>query len=153
MDTNFVNNHRQKALYAFRETIQTIGKKLSSTQSSSSIETAKMLIELAELHMLSNETAKAEVEFTNALNIINGCANEDVKERIAYVIYILKTLGGMHECMGRKKEAKAEEKEAQIWEEKLNQLNKMNKIQATYPRMVNNPVTVLDSDFVGITFA
>lgn len=153
MDTNFENSHRQKALYAFREAIQTAEKKLASTQSSSSIETAKMLIEFAELHLLSNEKAKAEVEFTKALNIFYGCANEDVKTCIAYVVYILKTLSGIHECMGRRKEAKTEEKEALIWEEKLNKFNKLNSEQTTRPHLVSHTITVLSTDFIGITFA
>ena len=153
MDTNFVNSHRQKAINAFREAIQTAEKRLAKTLSSDSIETAKVLIELAELHLLSNEKAKAEVEFTKALNTFYGCTNEDVKECIAYVIYIFKTLSGMHECMGRRKEAKAEEKGAQILEEKLNQLNRECKIQTTFPRMVCHSVTVLTTDSVGLTFA
>ena len=120
---SLVNIHRERAVLAFRKAIQTAEKRLASTQSSSSIETAKMLVEFAELHLLSNEKAKAEVEFTKALNFFYACTSEDAKECIAYVIYILKSLSGLHACQGRKHEAKAEERKAQILEEKLNQLN------------------------------
>lgn len=153
MDTNFENSHRQKAIDAFREAIQTAEKRLAKTQSSDSIDTAKVLIELAEFHLLSNETAKAEEELTKALDFFYGCANEDVKVCIAYVVYILKTLSGMHVCMGRRKEAKTEEKEALIWEEKLNKLYTLNSEQTTRPHLVSHAVTVLNTDFIGTTFA
>ena len=138
METNFVNIHRQKALDAFQEAIQMAEKRLTNTQSPNRSDTAKVLMELAELHLLSNETTKAEEELTKALDFFYGHVNEDAKVCIAYVVYILKTLSGMHECKGRRKEAKAEEIEAQIWEERLNKLIKLNREQASQPHLVSH---------------
>lgn len=120
---SLVNIHREKAARAFREAIQAAEKRLANTTTSKSIETAKVLLDLAEFHLLINQTRKAETELTDALHhfISNKC--EDHSARIYHIIYILKTLSGLHACQGRKHEAKAEERKAQILEEKLNQLN------------------------------
>ena len=79
METNFVNIHRQKALDAFQEAIQMAEKRLTNTQSPNRSDTAKVLMELAELHLLSNETTKAEEELTKALDFFYGHVNEDAK--------------------------------------------------------------------------
>lgn len=122
MDTNFVNIHRQKALDAFQEAVQIAEKRLANIHPLNSIDKAKILIELAELHLLSNEAAKAEEELTKAFDLFCGYVNEDARVYVAYMVYILKTLSGIHECMGRRQEAKTEHRDALIWEEKLNML-------------------------------
>ena len=124
MNTEFVNNHRKNALKAFHEGMLVAEEKLTNYQSSDSIETATVLLDLAEFHLLTNQTGKAETELTDALHhfISNKC--EDNTARIAHIVYILKTLSGLHACQGRKHEAKAEETDALIWEERLYELNK-----------------------------
>ena len=124
MNTEFVNYHHRNALKAFHEGMLVAEEKLTKNQSSDSIETAKVLLDLAEFHLLTNQTGKAETELTDALHhfISNKC--EDHSARISHIVYILKTLSGLHACQGRKHEAKAEETDALIWEERLNKLNK-----------------------------
>jgi hypothetical protein len=123
MNTEFVNDYRRNALKAFHEGMLVAEEKLKKNHSSDSIETAELL-DLAEFHLLTNQTGKAETEFTDALRhfISNKC--EDNTARISHIVYILKTLSGLHTCQGRKHEAKAEETDALIWEERLNKLNK-----------------------------
>lgn len=126
MNTEFVYCHRRNALKAFHEGMLVAEERLTKNQSSDSIETAKVLLDLAEFHLLASQTRKAETELTDALHhfIDNKC--EDSTMRIAYIVYILKSLSGLHACQGRKHEAKAEETDALIWEERLNTLNKQH---------------------------
>ncbi len=114
--TNLVNSHYEKALNAFHAAVANAEKQLMSVSKSSSFDEAKVLIELAELHLLAHETMKAEEEFTKALGYFNRCTDE---HKDAYIVYVLKKLSGIHECLRRRKEAKAELVDAMILEEKL----------------------------------
>ncbi len=114
MDATFVNNHREKALNAFRRAIQMAENSLDLANSSNDIEKAKGFVELAELHMLSFDIMKAEHEFTVALNLFYKLKEDVEGVRVDYVIYILKALAGIHECLGRRKEAKDEMRKAMI---------------------------------------
>lgn len=119
MDTTFINNHRQRAKVAYLEAMQMAERILAKSHSSERIEKAKMLIDLAELHMLIHDVRKAEKELTEALSIFLCANSADVNVCSAYVVYILKTLAGIHECIGRKKEAKTELSDAMKLEQKL----------------------------------
>lgn len=124
MMTEFVNNHRENAMKAFREGMLVAEERLTQNQSSESVEMAKGLMDLAEFHLLANQTEKAEAELTDALHHFLNEKCEDPTTRIAYIVYVLRSLSGLHACQGRKHEAKAEEADALIWEERLIKLNK-----------------------------
>lgn len=113
MDTTFINNHRQQAKFAYLEAIQMAEKSLDLAKSSNDIEKAKGFVELAELHLLSFDIIKAEHEFTVALDIFYKF-EDDVEGVSEYVVYILKALSGIHECLGRRKDATDEMRKAII---------------------------------------
>ena len=117
-----VNTHQKKAQDAFYEALQNAEMSLMAAPVSNDIDTVQVFIELAELHLLAHETMKAEAELTKAFNLLNShTSNDEVKD--SYAVYILKHLSGIHECMGRKKEAKIELSNAMIIEERLNKKN------------------------------
>ena len=118
-----VNTHREKALYAFCRAMQSAEASLKTGKSKSpnSIEKAYELLDLAELHLCTFDSTKAEIEYTEALDIFYQNAEEgNERVRIIYIAYILKALSGIHACLGRKKEAERELKKAMMWEGKLN---------------------------------
>ena len=119
MDTTIINNHRQRAKVAYLEAMQMAERKLAKSHSSDRIEKAKVLLDLAELHLLVNDVRTTEKELTEALSIFLCANSADVNVCSAYVVYILKTLAGIHECNGRKKEAKTELSDALKLEQKL----------------------------------
>ena len=119
---NIVNIHREKALSAFRKAMQSAEASLTTAKSKSpnSIEEAHELLDIAELHLCTLESTKAEIEFTKALDLFYLNSDEDnEKVCIIYISYILKTLSGIYSCQGRKKEAEVAMKNAFIWENKL----------------------------------
>lgn len=119
METQIVDCHRKKAYDVFQEAIRLAETKLMRESSYDSIEEAMVMIDLAELHLLSNETGKAEIEFTKALNYFLRHLTKDEPIFVSYIVYLLKSLSGIHECQGRKNEAKTELSDAEKWEEKL----------------------------------
>ena len=119
MRTNIAVSHRERACDAFREAIELAETKLKVGLTTDDIQIAKVMIELAELHLLANETGKAEAEFTKAYEIFNSYSVESSPVYTSYIVYLLKSLSGIHECQGRKNEAKTELSEAEKWEEKL----------------------------------
>lgn len=149
-----LNRHHTRALTAFQNAVQGAEEKLSSVSTTNAIDKAKVLIDLAELHLLANETSKAEVSLTEALNSFYASNDYDVRESLIYVAYILKTLSGIHTCKGRTKEAKDEYADALIWEGELEKLNMMDKESYTLdPKQIRRPVKIIRSSFMGITFA
>ena len=119
MRTNIAKGHRERACYAFREAIELAETKLKEGLTTDDIQIAKVMIELAELHLLANETGKAEAEFTKAYEIFNRYSVGSSPVYTSYIVYLLKSLSGIHECQGRKNEANTELLEAEKWEEKL----------------------------------
>lgn len=117
---SIVNFHREKALSAFRNAMQAAEASLRTTKSPTNREEHE-LVDLAELHVISCETQKAESEFKQALDIFYKKAD---KESVSYIAYILKSLSGIYISLGRKKEAKDALNNALIWEEKLRETSK-----------------------------
>ena len=122
MITSIVKTHRDKALCAFRNAMQTAEESLKTAKpESTSIEKAYELLDLAELHLCTFDSTKAETEYTQALDIFyQNSDGDNERDRIIYISYILKALSGIYSCQGRKIEAEDAMKNALIWEEKLN---------------------------------
>lgn len=116
--TTLVKQHQEKALRVFNAALHNAEKELLSISVSNNMDAAKVLIEMAELHLLAHNTITAEKELTNALLYLN--CDSDNESKNSYIVYILKCLSGIHECMGMKKEAKQELNKALILESKIN---------------------------------
>ena len=120
---SIVKIHREKALYAFCSAMQSAEESLKTGKSKSptSIEKAYELLDLAELHLCTFDSTKAETEYTEALDIFyQNSDGDNERDRIIYISYILKALSGIYSYQGRKKDAEVATKNALIWEEKLN---------------------------------
>lgn len=113
-----IKQHQEQAQSVFYAALHNAEKELMSTPISNNTDAVKVLIEMAEFHLLVHNTIKAEKELAKALSYLNGGTENELKN--SYIVYILKSLSGIHECMGRKQEAKEEMKKALILEEKLN---------------------------------
>ena len=115
---SIVKIHREKALYAFCSAMRSAEESLKTGKSKSpnSIEKAYELLDLAELHLCTFDSTKAETEYTEALDIFyQNSDGDNERDHIIYIAYILKALSGIHACLGRKKEAERELKKAMIW--------------------------------------
>lgn len=123
METHIAECHQKKALEAFQEAIKLAETRLMKESPTDGIEEAKVMIDLAELHLLAHDMGNAETEFTKALNTFFRYPRKDEKSHYAYIVYILKTLSGIHECQGRRNEAKTELSDAMKWEEMLREFH------------------------------
>ncbi len=119
METHIAEYHHKRAFYAFQKAIQLAEARLMKESPTDGIEEAKIMVDLAELHLLAHDMGKAETEFTKALNTFYRYPRKDEKSHYAYIVYLLKTLSGIHECQGRRNEAKTELSNAMKWEEML----------------------------------
>lgn len=122
-------NHRERAKRAFCEAIQAAEAKLArQTSVPDKIGQAKSYVDVAELYILASDMKRAEAEYRKALDIFLLQENEKSEECLAYVVYILKALCGIHECQGRKYEAEAELTDAMKLEENIYAIKKGIKI-------------------------
>ena len=102
-----MNIHHERAAAAFRNAMQIAEENLRSSQST----TITIALDLAELYLLSHDITKAETELKKVLDL----CQEDYQCRA----FVLRRLSGIDASLGLFHQAKHEELEAMICEEKI----------------------------------